>query len=489
MSIDLRTASERSATHPRLEYASHDRTAAPVLPSALVTVGTERFDALVAEVDRLVLAGRLAPQTFGQIGSGSYQPRHFAWVRYERNLWARLSRADLIITHGGTGLVMECIHSGRPFIAVADERKVGNHQREFLEALADRFDFCWVRDPRELEAVLPAARAARPRKARDVHELAQDVLDFVQAKTGKATTERIRQRPRVSSSGFLRRLAVAGASALTRRCHGLPGRWRLVRWLQSQDAIFRQIAPRTVGIGNGLYMSVDPVDENGRWAYVHGLQPAERIARQFVRLLRRGDNVLDIGANLGYLTLVAAWRVGPRGCVHAFEPNPQVLRRLRANAALNPRFNIRVHGQAVTDRCGQARLFLAFDHRTGHSSLRNLGAEAAQTALVETTTIDTLLDRLPPIRLVKLDIEGAELRALHGMIRCIQRDRPFILTECNNEFLTALGGSANELCHFLTSRNYRLFRIGAAGRLEPLAGVPTDHCDLLACPGPAAGSA
>jgi len=487
MSIDLDTTSRQSTTRRRTECASDGRTSTRVLPSALVTVGTEHFDALVAEVDRLVLAGRLAPNTFGQIGSGSYEPRHFAWVRYERDLRARLEQADLIITHGGTGLVTECIHSGRPFIAVPDQQKAGDHQREFLEALAERFDFCWVRDPAELEAALPAARAARPKEARDVHRLAQDILDFVQAEARKSAPEQARRCPGVRSSELLRRLAVASVSAVTRRCHGLPGRWRLLRWLQAQDAVFRRIRPRAVGIGNGLRMSVDPVDENGRWVYVHGLELGERITRQFVRVLRSGDNVLDIGANMGYFSLVAAWLVGPAGCVHAFEPNPQVLRRLRATAALNPRFNIHVHGQAVTDRRGHARLFLASRARTGHSSLRDLGAQAAQTALVETTTIDTFLDQLPPIRFVKLDIEGAELRALHGMIHCIERDRPLILTECNNEFLTAMGGSASELCHFLTSRSYRLFRIVAAGRLEPLTAVPMDHCDILACPTPATG--
>ena len=173
-----------SAELERPPYAHRFLTGCSLLAtrdSTLVAVGTEHFDALVAEVDRLVELGRLPPHTFGQIGSGHYAPRHFAWVRYERDLWKRLASADLIITHGGTGLVMECLQSGRPFIAVPDELKPENHQLEFLEALSQRFDFCWVRQPADLEAALPAARPARRKDTRDVRELARDILDYVQA--------------------------------------------------------------------------------------------------------------------------------------------------------------------------------------------------------------------------------------------------------------------------------------------------------------------
>ncbi len=161
---------------------SPNRSAVLAAPtSVLVAVGTQHFDALVAEVDSLVQTGRLPANTFGQIGSGTYLPHHFPWVRYERNLWQRLVTADLIITHGGTGLVMECIQSGRPFIAVPDELKPKNHQLEFLEALAERFDYCWARRPTDLETVLPHARPARRKDARDVRELARDILTFVQS--------------------------------------------------------------------------------------------------------------------------------------------------------------------------------------------------------------------------------------------------------------------------------------------------------------------
>lgn len=187
MSGELRVASREvqvgSAELERQQYADRFLTRYSLRAtrdSTLVAVGTEHFDALVAEVDRLVELGRLPSHTFGQIGSGHYLPRHFAWVRYERDLWKRLASADLIITHGGTGLVMECLQSGRPFIAVPDELKPENHQLEFLEALEERFDFCWVSRPAELEGALPAARPARRKDARDVRELARDILDFVQ---------------------------------------------------------------------------------------------------------------------------------------------------------------------------------------------------------------------------------------------------------------------------------------------------------------------
>lgn len=179
MSSESRVASSELESRPRAGHAAAFDSLPDILTSALVVVGTQHFDALVAEVDRLVEIGRLPRDTFGQIGSGHYVPRHFPWVRYERDLWQRLTQADLIITHGGTGLVMECLQSGRAFIAVPDELKPENHQLEFLEALAERFDYCWARRPADLEAALDHARPARRRDSRDVRELAGDILAFV----------------------------------------------------------------------------------------------------------------------------------------------------------------------------------------------------------------------------------------------------------------------------------------------------------------------
>ncbi len=158
----------------------------------LVAVGTQHFDALVSAVDDLVQRGVLTAPVWGQIGSGKYLPQHFEYVRYEPNLAQRVSSSDLIITHAGTGLVIECIRSGRPFVAVPDPLKADNHQLEFLEALAERYDFCWVHSPAELEAALPQARPARAKDGASTDTLAADILGLIGVGEGGQGNERMR---------------------------------------------------------------------------------------------------------------------------------------------------------------------------------------------------------------------------------------------------------------------------------------------------------
>lgn len=277
-------------------------------------------------------------------------------------------------------------------------------------------------------------------------------------------------------------LAVSGASWVTRRCQALPGRWRLLRWLERQGPVFAALPPQTVSIGDGLRMSVNPVDENGRWVFVHGLERNERITRQFVRLLRPGDHVIDVGANVGYFTLVAARLVGPTGGVHAFEPSPQVFPWLRANARLNPVLNICVHQLAVADRRAPVSFHTAPPDRTGYSSIRDLGAETAAVTTVDAVALDDLLDELPPTRLVKIDVEGAEWLVLQGMRRLIERDRPHLLCELDDGFLRELGSDAAQVCRFLRDAGYDLHRIIARGELVPVTDAPRDRCNVLAGP-------
>jgi len=278
------------------------------------------------------------------------------------------------------------------------------------------------------------------------------------------------------------RLAVRGWSWVTRSFPNLPGRWRIVRWLDQQQASFAALPPKTVRFAREFRMRVDPVDENGRRIYVNGYQPAERLTRHFVRLLRPGDCVIDIGANVGYYTMVAAKLVGPAGCVHAFEASPQTAAWLEANATLNPGANIHVHSQAVTDRCGKTEFFAAAADRTGYSSIRDLGEQTAAVATVPTISLDSMLTELPATRLVKIDVEGAELLALKGMRGLIERDRPYFIFEIDDQFLRELGASAREQCEFLTGRGYELHRIVARGALEPVTRPPTDRCNILAEP-------
>ncbi len=126
----------------------------------LVTVGTQFFDELVEEVDALAGQGRFSDDVLAQIGL-SREPANVRWIRFTNDMPELIRQADLVITHAGTGSVMQCLLSRKRFIAVVNGSKKHDHQREFVEDLSKRYDFCWVGSPRELRPALDRARIAQ----------------------------------------------------------------------------------------------------------------------------------------------------------------------------------------------------------------------------------------------------------------------------------------------------------------------------------------
>ncbi len=127
----------------------------------LVTVGTQFFDELIDEVDRLASRGAFDRPVLAQIGLSRHIPRHVAHVRFDRQLLEKAASAELIISHAGTGSLCEFIPLGRPTIAVVNDTKAENHQLEFVRALSEVCDFCWIDSPSKLAEALPLARPPR----------------------------------------------------------------------------------------------------------------------------------------------------------------------------------------------------------------------------------------------------------------------------------------------------------------------------------------
>jgi FkbM family methyltransferase len=184
----------------------------------------------------------------------------------------------------------------------------------------------------------------------------------------------------------------------------------------------------------------------------------------FAALLKNGDVVWDLGANAGIFTLVASRIVGQKGRVFAFEPQPRNVDALRRHLELNGFRNVDVWPCAVSDQVGEAR----FDDSGGSS--QGFLSDRGQI-VVPTVTLDSLMatgELLAP-RVIKIDIEGAEHRALRGAERTIDACRPAV-------FLATHGVVVHrECCDWLRSRDYSLEPIGPT-HLE-------DADEILAVPG------
>lgn len=193
---------------------------------------------------------------------------------------------------------------------------------------------------------------------------------------------------------------------------------------------------------------------------------------RFQETVKPGHVVFDVGAHVGYYTLLASELAGPHGQVIAFEPLPRNLRYLHEHLRLNSVQNVRVIEAAVSDRSGTARFRVVPD-----SSMGAVTSDASADAIeVETVSLDDLFARgeIPAPNVLKIDVEGAEASVLAGAEKVIAEARPAI-------FLATHGAEVHaKCCRFLNNHRYKL---------TPLNGESIERCDeVLALPEGRAGS-
>lgn len=147
-------------------------------------------------------------------------------------------------------------------------------------------------------------------------------------------------------------------------------------------------------------------------------------------LLKPGDAFVDVGANIGYFTLLAASLVGPSGSVIAFEPNPNNCDLLRRSLAQNNSTNVRLHQNAVAE--SPQRILLTDGGADSNGRILRADEMAGREgylASVDAVTLDDALQHTPRIDVIKMDIEGAEPRAWLGMQQVLRAHRPVLITE------------------------------------------------------------
>ena len=193
--------------------------------------------------------------------------------------------------------------------------------------------------------------------------------------------------------------------------------------------------------------------------------------------VRDGMVALDVGANLGYFTLLMASLVGPQGRVLAFEPNPRMHRLLSENVVLNPELNdgrLKLIQAAVSDKAGRMQFFCPVAGHEGVGGLKDTRRAPLDSVVdVEVVTLDQLArqENLTRLDFIKLDIEGGELGFFKGASKVLGTLRPFILYEATDKNSAHYGYKAEELHTYLRGLGYE---ISPAGSDENFIAVPKD---------------
>lgn len=237
----------------------------------------------------------------------------------------------------------------------------------------------------------------------------------------------------------------------------LPGWGRLLKALGAMPAVGSTAwdgAPtRTVrGKVHGYLMRLDLSNWSERLTFFLGRYYELPVQLLLRAVLRPGDRFVDIGANIGMITLMAARCVGEAGRVDCFEPNPTCVAALRHHLALNAIEHVHVHPVALADAAGRMRLNLTSRH-TGTATLAAV-ADVVESFEVEVGIGDELLAGSASIRAIKIDVEGFELHVLRGLERVLKQQRPMLITEFIEAQFQRAGTSGQAIEVLLRSHGY-----------------------------------
>jgi FkbM family methyltransferase len=189
-----------------------------------------------------------------------------------------------------------------------------------------------------------------------------------------------------------------------------------------------------------------------------------RVLRSFARA---GDTVIDVGANIGWMTLHLARQVGRTGTVLAFEPSPPAAARLRHHVRVNEFSQVQVVELALGERPEGPRPMKI------RSAYRVDGVDDTEEAEIATTTLDAFLadHRLDPPSFIKIDTDGREVSVIRGAAKTLAQAHPAVLFELGTDALEEYGATPEALLALLEGLGYRFLR---ASNFEPYADVRSE---------------
>jgi FkbM family methyltransferase len=212
------------------------------------------------------------------------------------------------------------------------------------------------------------------------------------------------------------------------------------------------------------------------------------VTREMVKVLRGGMVFVDVGANVGYFTMLAASRVGAAGKVIAFEPNPDNCTLLRMSLEANGFGNVTLHAAAVSDTVQE----FALEVTGSNGALRD--DQRAGDVIVRSVVLDACLEDEARVDVIKMDVEGFEGRVLNGMKRTLARHRPIVFTEFSpNDLRRRSGVDPESHLADLVQCGYDLYLLPHEGQRAQTPQSPAEiasahgighssHLDVVAYP-------
>jgi FkbM family methyltransferase len=239
-------------------------------------------------------------------------------------------------------------------------------------------------------------------------------------------------------------------------------------------------------VSPSIQISLDPADELSQHIYSGAFEWEER--EWLAGVLKPGDVFYDIGANIGYFSLLASEWCGSNGKVISFEPVSKTFNRLKKNIQENPGLNnIRFFQVAASDLEEEREIYISLNGKDAWNSLAGnaVAKQEATTEKIKTIPVDRIREKenLPAPTIMKIDVEGWEVHVLQGAMETLRISRPKLLIEFTRENLHTAGTSGAQLAETIHSLNYTLYSYNARHRkLIEVTDFSFEHQNLIGIP-------
>lgn len=235
------------------------------------------------------------------------------------------------------------------------------------------------------------------------------------------------------------------------------GQWR--RWW----TYLHMKEPVVMNWLDGLKIKIYPKNEMFRSIYVNGKYDPNMIV-VLKAFLKPGDTLLDVGANCGYISLPLIKAIGDNGKIIAIEPSTRDYKRLIENISINKLSEIvKPVKFAMGDRVGSKTMLIASEERSASNTLGMKfafqGIEKETTEDVNVTTIDNIvnMENLTKVNVIKLDVEGSEVRCLEGAKDTLANFKPVIVMSVNRDALGHSKRTVEQMEKILKENGYKTY--------------------------------
>lgn len=218
------------------------------------------------------------------------------------------------------------------------------------------------------------------------------------------------------------------------------------------------------------------------WYIYYGFKEPAR--QTLLGLIPKDAFVLDVGANVGQVTMHASKLVGPAGRVISFEPDPVNFERLHTNLKLNHVPNVTVEQFGLGDKPGSFLISNVEEGNRGMNRIVKKGPDEGRTSTIQVTTIDTYVHEhnVAKVDVIKIDVEGFEFNVLNGAKATLEKWHPVLFIELDDGNLMEQGSSGKQLVGFLESAGYKVSHAETRQPLTTSTDYINCHYDIVAEP-------